>query len=135
MLNMVCAQVIGNHTTITLADAQGQLELNTFKPLMAFNILQSLQLLSDAMESFRRYCVVGLRANTGQLAATMEKSLMLVTVLTDILGYDKAAELVDYANQHALTLREAVLKTATMSADEFDQRVRPEMMLRPRDEC
>lgn len=135
MLNMVCAQVIGNHTTITLADAQGQLELNTFKPLMAFNILQSLQLLSDAMESFRRYCVVGLRANTGQLAATMEKSLMLVTVLTDILGYDKAAELVDYANQHALTLREAVLETATMSADEFDQRVRPEMMLRPRDEC
>lgn len=134
MLNMVCAQVMGNHTAITIADAQGQLELNTFKPLIAFNILQSLQLLSDAMESFCRYCVVGIRANTGQLAATMEKSLMLVTVLTDILGYDKAAELVNYANQHALTLREAVLHTGMMSADEFDQRVRPEAMLKPRDD-
>lgn len=133
MLNMVCAQVIGNHTAITMADAQGQLELNTFKPLIAFNILQSLQLLSDAMDSFCRYCVVGIRANSEQLTATMEKSLMLVTILTDILGYDKATELVNYANQHALTLREAVLNTGTMSADEFDQRVRPEAMLKPRD--
>ncbi len=134
MLNMVCAQIIGNHTAISMADAQGQLELNTFKPLIAFTILQSLQLLSDAMDSFCRYCVVGISANSEQLTATLEKSLMLVTVLTDILGYDKAAELVNYANQHALTLREAVLNTGTMSVDEFDQRIRPEAMLKPRDD-
>jgi len=134
MLNMVCVQVMANHTAITMANAQGQLELNTFKPLIAFNILQSLQLLSDAIQSFCSYCVLGIRANSEQLAATQEKSLMLVTVLTDVLGYDKAAELVNYATQHAVTLREAVLNTGAMSAEEFDQRVRPEYMLKPRSE-
>lgn len=134
MLNMVCVQVIANHTAISMANAQGQLELNTFKPLMAFTILQSLQLLSDAMDSFCRYCVIGIQPNVEHLSATMEKSLMLITTLTDVLGYDKAAELVGYANQHALTLREAVLNTGAMTAEEFDQRVRPELMLYPQSE-
>jgi fumarate hydratase class II len=131
MVNMVCAQVMGNHTTISMAGAQGQLELNTFKPVIAFNILQSLQLLGDAMNSFNTYCINGLKANSSQLASTMEKSLMLVTVLTDVIGYDKAAELVRFANTHSLTLREAVLKTGVMPIEQFDQSVQAERMLRP----
>lgn len=133
MVNMVCAQIMGNHTTISISGAQGQLELNTFKPVMAFTILQSLQLLSDAMTSFNRYCIDGLKANSAQLTSTMEKSLMLVTVLTSVIGYDNAAELVNYANTHALTLREAVLKTAIMPVEQFDQCMQPEKMLRPDD--
>lgn len=131
MVNMVCAQVMGNHTTISMAGAQGQLELNTFKPVIAFNILQSVQLLSDAMKSFNTYCINGLEANTSQLFSTMEKSLMLVTVLTGVIGYDKAAELVRFADTHSLTLREAVLKTGLMSVEQFDQSMHSERMLGP----
>lgn len=134
MLNMVCVQVIGNHTAISMANAQGQLELNTFKPLIAFNILQSLQLLSDAINNFCVHCVTGIKANSEQLAITLEKSLMLITALTDVLGYDKATELVNYANQHSLTLRQAILDTGLMSVDEFDQRLRPEAMLKPQND-
>lgn len=133
MLNMVCAQVMGNHTTITIANAQGQFELNTFKPVIAFNILQSLQLLADAMVSVELYCIRGIEANTAQLQATMDKSLMLVTALTPHIGYDRAAGVVELANRENLTLREAVIQSGLMSGAEYDQLIRPELMLTPRD--
>ncbi|KGM07069.1 Fumarate hydratase class II [Methylophaga thiooxydans] len=132
MLNMVCAQVMGNHTTITLAGAQGQLQLNTFKPVMAYNILQSLRLLTDAIVSFDTFCVQGIQANTPQLAAMMDKSLMLVTVLTPLIGYDKATDIVKMAAQNNTTLREEVLKAGLLTENEFDQLIRPEQMLSPK---
>lgn len=132
MLNMVCAQVIGNHSTITLAGAQGQLQLNTFKPVIAYNILQSLRLLADAVVSFDTFCVAGIQANIPQLTAMMDKSLMLVTVLTPTIGYDKAADIVKKAAQNNTTLRDEVLKSGLMTASEFDQLVRPESMLTPK---
>jgi len=132
MLNMVCAQVMGNHTTISIAGAQGQLQLNTFKPVIAYNILQSLRLLANAIVSFEQYCVRGIQANTQQLTTMMNKSLMLVTVLTPRIGYDKAAEIVKAANQNNTTLRDEVLKSGLMTAQEFDQFIRPELMLTPK---
>jgi len=132
MLNMVAAQVMGNHTTITIAGAQGQLQLNTFKPVIAFNIIQSLRLLSDAIASFDQFCVQGIQPNLEQIHAMMDKSLMLVTVLTPHIGYDKAAEIVNVASQNNSTLREQVLKTGLMTEQEFDQNIRPELMLTPK---
>lgn len=132
MLNMVCAQVMGNHTTITIANAQGQFQLNTFKPVIAFNILQSLQLLTEAISSFDRFCVQGIEANRAQLAATMDRSLMLVTALTPIIGYDKATDVVRLAVEKDLSLRQAVIDSDVMTADEFDRRIRPELMIKPR---
>lgn len=131
MLNMVCAQVMGNHTTITIANAQGQFQLNTFKPVIAFNILQSLNILSDALMSFDRYCAQGIEANSDQLEATMDRSLMLVTALSPLIGYDKAAEVVKLAEQENLSLRQAVTKSGVMSEEEFDQQIRPEQLIRP----
>lgn len=132
MVNMVCAQVLGNHTTISIAGAQGQLQLNTFKPVMAYNILQSLRLLADSIVSFDRFCVQDIQANTPQLAAMMDKSLMLVTVLTPVIGYDKAAEMVKLADKNNTTLRDEVVKSGWLSETEFDQLMRPEQMLQPK---
>lgn len=131
MLNMVCAQVMGNHTTITIAGAQGQLQLNTFKPVIAFNVIQSLRLLADAVNSFDQFCVQGIEPNVKQLSAIMDKSLMLVTVLTPYIGYDTAADIVKSASHNATTLREEVLKSGLMTAEEFDQKIQPELMLAP----
>ncbi|WP_438970452.1 class II fumarate hydratase [Methylophaga sp.] len=132
MLNMVCAQVMGNHTTITVAGAQGQLQLNTFKPVIALNILQSLRLLSDAVVSFEKFCVQGIQANVKQLDAMMDKSLMLVTVLTPHIGYDKASTIVKAASENDATLREEILHSGLMTEQEFDQLIRPELMLSPK---
>lgn len=132
MLNMVCAQVMGNHSTITIANAQGQFQLNTFKPLIAFNILQSLQLMADAISSFDQFCVEGIEANQAQLSATMERSLMLITALTPIIGYDKATDVVSIAVDKDLSLRQAVIDSGIMTAEEFDRRIRPELMISPR---
>lgn len=131
MLNMVCAQVMGNHSTITIANAQGQFQLNTFKPVIALNILQSLNLLADAINSFDQYCVQGIQANKEKLAETMEKSLMLITALTPVIGYDKAAEVIRYAEQQNLTLRQAVIQLGVMSGKEFEQLIKSESMIHP----
>jgi len=131
VLTMVCAQVIGNHTTINMAAAQGQLQLNVFKPLMIYNLLQSLQLLSDAMASFAEYCIAGLQPDRARMAELLERSLMLVTALAPRLGYEQAAALAQAALANGTTLREEVIRSGCLSAQEFNQWVQPQLMLAP----
>ena len=129
---MVCAQVMGNHTTITFAGAQGHLELNAFKPVIIFNVLQSIRLLGEAVDSFTAYCVVGIEPNTAHIAELMEKSLMLVTALTPHIGYDNAAHIAKMALKNRSTLREEAVASGLVTADAFDAIVRPEFMIFPR---
>jgi len=130
-LTMVCAQVIGNHTTVTFAGAQGYLELNVFKPVIAHNVLQSIRLIADAARSFTDRCIVGIEPNIARISELMEKSLMLVTALAPHIGYDKAARIAKSALEHHSTLREAALASGYVTAEEFDTYVRPEAMISP----
>jgi fumarate hydratase class II len=130
-LTMVCTQVMGNHTTITVAGSHGHLELNVFKPVIAYNILQSIRLLADAAVSFTVHCVYGMKANTATIARHVENSLMLVTALAPHIGYDKAAEIAKKAHHEGLTLREAALKLGYVAADRFDAWVNPRDMIAP----
>ncbi len=130
-LTMVCAQVIGNHTAITMADAQGHFELNAFKPVIAYNILQSINLLADACDSFRLRCLDGIEPNRDRIAELLDKSLMLVTALAPEIGYDKAAEIAKYAHKNGLTLKQAALDKRYVDEETFDRVVRPEQMLGP----
>jgi fumarate hydratase class II len=131
-LSMVCAQVMGNHTTVTFAGAQGHLELNAFKPVIVFNVLQSIRLIGDAAMSFADHCVVGIVPNTGRIAELMEQSLMLVTALVPRIGYDHAARIAKAALNNRTTLREEAIASGLVSASEFDDLVRPEQMIAPR---
>ncbi len=131
-LTMVCAQVIGNHTTVTLAGAQGQLELNTFKPLIIYNVLQSIRLLGDATHSFTEHCVAGIQPNAERIAELMEQSLMLVTALVPHIGYDNAAQIAKTALQNGTTLREEAIAGGLVSTEQFDAIVRPERMISPK---
>jgi fumarate hydratase class II len=128
---MVAAQVMGNHTTVTVAGASGHLELNVFKPVIAYALLQSIRLLADASRSFADRCVAGIEANRARIAELMERSLMLVTALAPHIGYDRAAGLAKAALAEGLTLREVALRSGYVSADDFDRWVRPETMVRP----
>jgi fumarate hydratase, class II len=130
-LTMVCCQVFGNHTTITVAASQGHLELNVFKPVIASALLQSIALLSDAARSFADNCVVGIRANEARIRELMERSLMLVTALAPRIGYDKAAEIAKAAHANGTTLRTEALRLGYISPEEFDRLVRPETMIGP----
>ncbi|MDT8422419.1 MAG: class II fumarate hydratase [Desulfuromonadales bacterium] len=130
-LTMVCAQVMGNHTTVTIAGAQGHFELNVFKPVIIYNILQSIRLLADAAVSFTGNCVVGLEPNRERINELMERSLMLVTALTPQIGYDKAATVAKLALQNGTTLREEAVGGGYVSAEEFDALVRPKKMIAP----
>ncbi len=130
-LTMVCAQVIGNHTTVTFAGAQGHLELNVFKPVIAYNVLQSIRLIADAARSFTDHCIVGIEPNIARISELMEESLMLVTALVPHIGYDKAAKIATSALKHHSTLREAALASGFVTAEEFDRYVRPEGMIAP----
>jgi fumarate hydratase, class II len=130
-LTMVCCQVFGNHTTITVAASQGHLELNVFKPVIASALLQSVALLSDAARSFTDNCVVGIRANEARIRELMERSLMLVTALAPAIGYDKAAEIAKAAHANGTTLRTEALRLGYIAPEEFDRLVRPESMTRP----
>jgi fumarate hydratase class II len=132
-LTMVCAQVIGNHATITVAGSHGHLELNVFKPVIAYDILQSIRLLADAAVSFTVHCVYGMKANTAAIARHVENSLMLVTALAPHIGYDKAAEIAKKAHHEGLTLREAALKLGYVAAGQFDAWVNPRDMIAPHD--
>ena len=132
MLNMVCAQVMGNHTTLSIANAQGQFQLNTFKPVMALNILQSLQLLADGISSFDRYCLQGIEPVPSQLKNNLERSLMLITALTPVIGYDRAAAVIHLAVEQNLSLREAVIKDGALTAEAFDRLVQRGQMIHPR---
>ena len=128
-LCMVCAQVMGHDVAIGLAAAQGQLELNVYKPLIALNVLDSVRLLSDAMRGFRLHCLVGLKPHCAQLALNLNRSMMLVTALTPHIGYDGSAEIVKLAQQQNCSLREAALQSGHVTAAEFDAWVDPSTML------
>ncbi|MGR9116247.1 MAG: class II fumarate hydratase [Gammaproteobacteria bacterium] len=131
-MTMVCAQVIGNHTSVTFAGSQGHLELNVFKPVIAHNVLQSIRLISDAVMSFTDYCVVGIEPNIERIAELMEQSLMLVTALAPRIGYDKAAQIAKRASAHRSTLRQEAVDGGYVTAEEFDALIRPEHMISPR---
>ncbi|KAJ7298251.1 hypothetical protein O6H91_Y007800 [Diphasiastrum complanatum] len=132
-LTMVCAQVIGNHVAITVGGSNGHFELNVFKPLLANSLLQSLRLLGDAAESFRKNCVVGIKANEGRIAQLVHESLMLVTALNPKIGYDKAAAVAKKAHKEGTTLKDAALKLEVLTAKEFEELVVPEKMIGPSD--
>ncbi len=128
-LTMVAVQVMGNNTAVQMAASQGNFELNVFKPLIAWNLLESIELLAGACAGFREHCIEGLRANESRLQELLGNSLMLVTALTPAIGYDRACAIARHAHHHNLSLREAALGLGEISAAEFDQLVRPEAML------
>ncbi|MBW8752644.1 MAG: class II fumarate hydratase, partial [Sphingomonadales bacterium] len=130
-MTQVCAQVFGNHTALTFADSQGQFELNVYRPVMAYNFLQSVRLLADAAESFTEHLLLGLEPREDNIRAGVERSLMLVTALAPSIGYDKAAAIAKAAHAKGLTLREAALASGHVTAEEYDAAVRPEKMLGP----
>ena len=131
-LTMVCAQVMGHDAAIGFAASQGHFELNVYKPLIALNMLGSLRLLADAMRSFARHCVVGIRVNEARVEALLQGSLMLVTALAPHIGYDRAAQIAKHAHTHGSTLREAALALGAVSAEQFDTWVDARRMLGPR---
>ncbi|WP_102866964.1 class II fumarate hydratase [Pseudovibrio exalbescens] len=131
-LTMVCAKVMGNETTVSVAGATGHFELNVFKPVIAESVLQSIQLMSDAMASFTDRCVVGIKANKDRIEELVERSLMLVTALAPKIGYDKATEIAKAAHKNHTTLREEALRLGYVTEEEFDLIVRPELMVKPR---
>jgi len=130
-LTMVCCQVFGNNSTMTIAGSQGHFELNVYKPLLAYCMLQSIRLLGDAVNSFTDNCVTGIRANEPRIRELMQRSLMLVTALAPKIGYDKAAKVAKAAHANGTTLREEALRLGFVTAAEFDRLVRPEKMTRP----
>lgn len=130
-MTMVCAQVMGNDTVISFADSQGNFELNVFKPVIIYNFLHSIHLLSDAARMFNRYCVEGLRPNTKRINAQLSHSLMLVTALAPKIGYDKAAEIAHKAHHDDTSLKAAALELGYVTEKQFDQCVQPEKMLGP----
>jgi fumarate hydratase class II len=129
MLTMVAAQVIGNHQAVTVAGMQGHLELNVFKPLIGANVLRSIELLSIGMETFAKNCVEGLEPNRKRIAELLERSLMLVTALAPVIGYDNAAKIAKQAHKDGTTLREAALASGLVDEATFDTHVRPEDMV------
>ena len=131
-LTMVCAQVMGNHTAITIAGAQGHMELNVFKPVMAYNLLQSMRLIGDAAVSFTDNCVVGIEANETNIEQLMQRSLMLVTALAPKIGYDNATTVAKTAHKNGTTLREEAVGLGFVTEAEFDEIVRPEDMIAPK---
>jgi fumarate hydratase class II len=131
-LNMVAAQVMGNHVTITIAGSQGQFELNVFKPVIIYDLLQSIRLLGDAALSFADNCVVGIEANRTRIEEMVRQSLMLVTALSPHIGYDKAAEIAKKAHAEGRTLKEAAVALGHLSPEDFDRWVRVETMIGPR---
>jgi fumarate hydratase class II/aspartyl/glutamyl-tRNA(Asn/Gln) amidotransferase A subunit len=128
-VTMVCAQVMGNHTTISIAGSNGHFELNVFKPVMIYNLLQSIRLLSDSMHSFVDNCINGIKPNHQRIKQLLEESLMLVTALNPHIGYDNAAKIAKHAHKNNLNLKQAALELGLVKAEEFDEWVRPEHMI------
>ena len=131
-LTMVCTQVMGNQTTMSIAGSQGHFELNVYKPVMAYNMLQSIQLLSDASISFADKCVVGIEANEDRIEDLLGRSLMLVTALAPTIGYDNATKVAKTAHKNGTTLREEAVNLGFVTEEQFDEVVRPELMIKPR---
>jgi len=128
---MVCIQVYGNDAAVAMAGARGNLELNVCKPVIIHNVLHSVRLLTEASSTFTRFCVEGLQPNLARIRQHLEDSLMLVTALNPLIGYDKAAEVAKKAHQEGTTLREAALALGHLTGEQFDETVRPESMTRP----
>ena len=131
-LTMVCAQVMGNNTAVSFAGSQGHFELNVYKPVIGYNVLQSIRLLADSAVSFTDNCVVGIKANEDNIAALMERSLMLVTALAPKIGYDNATNVAKTAHKNGTTLREEAVGGGYVTEEEFDAIVRPEDMIAPK---
>jgi fumarate hydratase class II len=130
-LTMLCAQVFGNDVSITIGGASGNFELNVYRPMIAYNFLQSVRLLADGCASFRKYCVLGIRANTDRIAELVERSLMLVTALNPHIGYDRAAEIAKKAHREGTSLKSAALSLGYVTEDQFKAWVRPDQMVGP----
>ena len=128
---MVCAKVIGNHTGITVAGSHGHFELNVFKPLIAYNILQSIDILGDSVKNFSIYCVKGIKANKKKIKEHLDKSLMLVTALAPKIGYDNAAKIAKSALKNDTKLKHEALKTGLISEKEYNILVNPLKMIDP----
>lgn len=131
-LTMVCVQVMGNHTAVTIGGSQGNFELNVYKPVIIFNVLNSIRLLADACESFTDHCVVGIEANVVNIKKHVDNSLMLVTALNPHIGYDNAAKVAKKAFAENITLKEAVVNLGLMTAEAFDKAVNPKDMIAPK---
>ncbi len=130
-LTMVAAQVMGNDVAVNFGGAMGNFELNVFKPVMIYNLLQSIRLLADACESFNDNCAVGIEPNREVISRNLNNSLMLVTALNPYIGYDNAAKVAKKAHAEGSTLKEAAVALGLLTAEEFDQYVRPEKMIGP----
>lgn len=131
-MTMVCAQIMGNHVAVTVAGSNGHFELNVFKPVIIYNVLQSIQLIADACRSFTDRCLVGIEPNYERIKFLMENSLMLVTALNPHIGYDNAAKIAKKANKEGTSLREAGMALGLLTSDQYDQWVKPEDMIKPK---
>ncbi|MCJ1284883.1 fumarase fum1 [Xylographa opegraphella] len=132
-LTMVCAQVMGNHAAVSVAGMGGQFELNVFKPVLIRNLLHSVRILADGMRSFEAHLVRGLEADEGRIAKLLGESLMLVTCLNPVIGYDMASRVAKNAHKKGLTLKESAMELGALSEEDFDRYVRPELMLAPKE--
>jgi len=132
-MTMVCAQVMGNHVAVTVAGSHGHLELNVFKPVIIYNVLQSMKLIGDASHAFTDNCVVGIEANTTRITQLLNESLMLVTALNPHIGYDNAAKIAKKAHAEGTTLKESALALGLLTEEQFAAWVVPSDMIKPRD--
>jgi fumarate hydratase class II len=130
-VTQVCTRIFGNNATITFADSQGHFELNVYNPVMAYNFLQSVRLMSDAAVSFTDNCVVGIEPRVDNIKAGLDRSLMLVTALAPKIGYDNAAKIAKSAHKKGTTLRDEAVGGGYVTDEEFDEIVRPEKMIGP----
>lgn len=131
-MTMVAAQVIGNDTAVNIGGMSGHFELNVFKPMMIYNLLQSIRLLSDSCVSFNKYCAKGIEPNRKKIAEHLNNSLMLVTALNSHIGYDNAAKVAKKAHAENLTLKQSAIALKLLTAEEFDEKVQPKNMIGPK---
>jgi fumarate hydratase class II len=130
-MTMVCCQVFGNHATITVAGSQGHFELNVYKPVLAYCMMHSIQLMSDVTRSFTQHCIEGIRADEKRIRDLMERSLMLVTALAPRIGYDNAAKVAKSAHARGTTLKEEAVRLGFVTPAQFDRLVQPDKMTHP----
>ncbi len=128
-VTMVCAQVMGNHVAVTVSGSNGHFELNVFKPVIIYNVLQSIRLLADASLNFTEKCVIGIKANEKRIKDLLNQSLMLVTILNTHIGYDNAAKIAKLAYKENITLKEAAVKLKLLTEQEFERIVKPEKFI------
>lgn len=131
-LSMVCVQVMGNDVTINIAGASGNFELNVYKPVLIYNLLQSIRLIADSCDSFTDHCVLNIEANKENINTNLNNSLMLITALNPHIGYDNAAKVAKKAYEENITLKESAVALGLLSADEFEKLVKPQDMIKPK---